>query len=156
MRIHLMAVGTRMPDWVVAGFEAYARRLPPECALVLKEIPPVKRRRSMPLSRVIETEGERLLARLPTDSHVLALDERGKAWSTPELAGQFNDWLQLGRDLSLMIGGADGLSAACIECADQCWSLSRLTLPHGLARVIVAEQLYRAWSILNNHPYHRA
>lgn len=156
MKIHLLAVGARMPDWVEKGYAEYAGRLPRECALHLLEISAGKRGSHGDLARIVRTEGERLLAAVPTGSRLIALDERGQEWNTVELAEQLSGWLQEGRDVSLLVGGPDGLDAACRERAERRWSLSRLTLPHPLVRVIVAEQLYRAWSLLRNHPYHRA
>lgn len=154
MRVRLLAVGTRMPDWINAGFEDYARRLPPQWAFALKEIP-VSRRRPADPGRCKTDEGERLLAALPDDMHLVVLDERGSSWRTGELAVKLSAWMQSGQDVSLMIGGPDGLAPACIERADERWSLSALTFPHALVRVIVVEQLYRASTILRKHPYHR-
>ncbi len=145
-----------MPDWVKAGYQEYAVRLPRECALNLIEIPAGKRGSNADLPRIIRTEGERLLAAIPSGSCVIALDERGREWSTAELAERLAGWLPEGRDLSLLIGGPDGLDAPCRDRAEHLWSLSRLTLPHPLVRIVVAEQLYRAWSLLHHHPYHRA
>lgn len=156
MKIHLLAVGVRMPDWVKAGYAEYAGRLPRECALHLLEVPAGKRGHNADVARLIRDEGERLLAATPTGSDLIALDERGQEWSTTQLAERLAEWLREGRDLSLLIGGPDGLDPACRARAGQLWSLSRLTLPHPLVRVVVAEQLYRAWSLLHNHPYHRA
>ncbi|WP_022948869.1 23S rRNA (pseudouridine(1915)-N(3))-methyltransferase RlmH [Methylohalobius crimeensis] len=155
MRIHLIAVGKRMPAWVQAGYEEYAKRLPKECALHLKEIPLRRRGKNGDTMRQIATEGDQMLTAIPPASHVVALDSRGKQWSTEELGSRLQRWLQLGSDLTLLIGGPEGLAPACLERADDCWSLSRLTFPHPLVRVIVAEQLYRAWSLLQGHPYHR-
>jgi 23S rRNA (pseudouridine1915-N3)-methyltransferase len=155
VRIHLIAVGERMPRWVVQGYEEYARRLPPECALVLTEIPLPRRTKAASPARLRQLEGERMLAAVPRAAQVLALDERGREWDTPQLAHALRGWLQEGRDLALLVGGPDGLADSCRERAEGLWSLSRLTLPHPLVRVLVAEQLYRAWSILGNHPYHR-
>ena len=156
MKIHLLAIGARMPDWIEKGYAEYAGRLPRECALHLLEIPAGKRGSHADLARLIRAEGERLLAAAPTGWRRIALDERGQEWNTVELAEQLSGWLQEGRDVSLLIGGPDGLDAACRARADSLWSLSRLTLPHPLVRVVVAEQIYRAWSLLHNHPYHRA
>lgn len=156
MRIHLLAVGARMPNWVQVAYREYAVRLPRECGLHLLEIPSGARGPNVDLARVARREGERLLAAAPSGSRLIALDERGQQWSTAELAERLADWLREGRDLSLLIGGPDGLDPACLERAERSWSLSRLTLPHPLARVVVAEQLYRAWSLLHRHPYHRA
>lgn len=156
MKIHLLAIGARMPDWIKAGYAEYAERLPRECALNLVEIPAVKRSQNADVARIVRHEGERLLTAAPAGSRIVALDERGQPWSTSELAEQLAGWLQDGREISLLIGGPDGLDPACRARADQMWSLSRLTLPHPLVRVVVAEQIYRAWSLLHHHPYHRA
>ena len=156
VRIHLIAVGSRMPDWVAGGFEDYARRLPRECSLVLHPVEASLRGRVLPADRLREVEGERLLAAVPTGSRVVALDERGDAWTTADLAQHLAHWLSGGTDVALLVGGAEGLDRACLERAHDVWSLGPLTLPHMLVRVIVAEQIYRAWSILAGHPYHRA
>ena len=144
MRIHLIAIGTRMPSWVVDAYQEYAKRLPRECALQLVEIPLSKRRKSLTSEQAAVEEGQQLLAALPKDCTVIALDVRGKSWSTEELAVRLQDWLGSGRDVALLIGGPDGLSADCLERASLKWSLSALTYPHPLVRVILAEQLYRA------------
>lgn len=156
MRIHLLAAGTRLPSWVSEGFNEYAGRLPPECRLVLKEIPLGAARAGGDVHKAMAEEGERMLAALPAGAGAVALDVRGKGFSTEELARQLNRWLQDGRDLALLIGGPDGLAPECLARAELRWSLSPLTLPHGLVRIVVAEQLYRAWSFLKGHPYHRA
>ncbi|RMG36821.1 MAG: 23S rRNA (pseudouridine(1915)-N(3))-methyltransferase RlmH [Gammaproteobacteria bacterium] len=156
MKIHLIAVGERMPGWVQQGYEEYARRLPRECALQLNEIAPGRRGRNADLARAVREEGRRMLAAIPKGARVIALEVEGRAWSTEQLAQQLKHWLAEGRDVALLVGGPEGLSDEARAAADQQWSLSPLTLPHPLVRVIVAEQLYRAWSILNNHPYHRA
>lgn len=145
-----------MSDWVKAGYREYAGRLPRECALSLIEIPAGKRSPHADLTRILRVEGERLLAAVPSGSRMIALDERGREWNTVELADRLTGWLRDGRDLSLLIGGPDGLDTPCQDRAEQLWSLSRLTLPHPLVRIVVAEQLYRAWSLLHHHPYHRA
>lgn len=143
-----------MPDWVKAGYDEYVRRLPPHLAPRLKEIAGGDRRGG-DAARAKGKEGERLLAALPAGCRVIALDERGQGWSTAELARQLDEWQAGGQDVALLIGGPDGLAEACLERAAVRWSLSPLTLPHALVRVIVAEQLYRAWSLLQGHPYHR-
>lgn len=155
MRIHLLAVGTRMPAWVSTGYEEYAKRLPRECALVLKEIPLSKRNESGEVARWRAEEGQRLLAAIPNGAWVSALDVTGKARSTEQLAASLRDWLHSGRDVALLVGGPDGLDPSCVARADERWSLSPLTLPHPLVRVLLAEQIYRAWTLINNHPYHR-
>ena len=156
MRIHLLSVGRRMPEWVECGYREYAKRLPRECTLQLVEIEPGRRRRGADAGGAIRDEGARMLAALPKGARVIALDERGTAWSTRELAAVLAGWLAEGRDPALLVGGADGLADACRERADQHWSLSPLTFPHPLVRILVAEQIYRAWTLLQGHPYHRA
>lgn len=156
MKISLHAVGNKMPVWVEQGYKEYARRLTGECQLQLKEIAPCKRGKNASVSRIIEDEGARLIESVPRGTHIVSLDVKGKPWSTEQLANHMQQWMQSGQDVSLMVGGPDGLSADCIKTASQTWSLSPLTFPHPLVRVIIAEQLYRAWSITRNHPYHRA
>lgn len=155
MKLHLLAVGTRMPDWVTRGYEEYARRLPADTALQLIEIEAGKRTKGADITRLLQQEGERMLAALPKSARVIALDVQGQGWSTERLARELGTWRQDGRDVALLVGGPEGLAPACLERAAQRWSLSPLTLPHPLVRVVIAEQLYRAWSLLNNHPYHR-
>ncbi len=155
MKIRLYALGTRMPAWVDEGYRDYARRLRGGWSLELVELPVAKRGARSPTARLVDEEGERLLAALPPRATVVALDERGTAMASAELARRLADWQREGAPLALMIGGPDGLSARCLARASLRWSLSPLTLPHALARVVVAEQLYRAWSILHRHPYHR-
>ncbi|MGB0714201.1 MAG: 23S rRNA (pseudouridine(1915)-N(3))-methyltransferase RlmH [Gammaproteobacteria bacterium] len=155
MRIHLLSVAQRVPAWVDEGYATYAGRMPHECRLELKELSPAKRARNADARRVREAEGQALIAAIPKGALVVALDEHGGTWSTRDLARRMDDWLAGGRDVALMIGGADGLSEECRKRADGVWSLSRMTFPHALVRVLVAEQLYRAWTVLNKHPYHR-
>lgn len=145
-----------MPRWVDAGYDDYARRLPPECSLHLVEVPLARRTPAGDLRRARAREGELLLKAIPDGARVVALDEGGAGWSTREIARRLSYWMQEGRDLALLAGGPDGLAPACLERAEARWSLSPLTLPHGLVRIIVAEQMYRAWSLLQHHPYHRA
>ncbi|MEN8175943.1 MAG: 23S rRNA (pseudouridine(1915)-N(3))-methyltransferase RlmH [Pseudomonadota bacterium] len=156
MKIHLLAVGTRMPAWVQQGYQEYARRLPPECGLVLKEIPPGQRGKSTDLARTRNQEWQRMRTALPKNARLIALDESGQPWSTRELAQRLEEWMADGRDPALLVGGPDGLDAEGLGAAENRWSLSALTLPHPLVRILVAEQIYRAWSVLRGHPYHRA
>lgn len=156
MQIRLIAAGSRMPGWVSEGFREYARRMPRECALALTEIPLGRRGKSQPVERAIDEEGRRMLSAVGERQRVIALDVAGRGWSTEQLAGQLRGWLQDGRDLSLLIGGPDGLAADCLARAELRWSLSPLTLPHPLVRVLLAEQLYRAWTLVSGHPYHRS
>lgn len=155
MNIILLAVGNKMPDWVSRGYNEYAKRLTGDCRLKLVEISPGKRGKNADLARIKKEEGERLLSAIPKSSLVVALEVKGKAWTTEMLAQQMDDWLHSGQDVTLMVGGPEGLSEACVARADIKWSLSPLTLPHPLVRVLLSEQLYRAYSILKNHPYHR-
>lgn len=156
MRIHLISVGRRMPSWVEAGFGEYARRLPAECALHLVEVEPLRRVKGGSPDQARLEEGERILKAIPKGAGVTALDLGGQAWTTEDLARQMRGWMGEGRDRALLIGGADGLSVPCLERSEQRWSLSNLTFPHQLVRILVAEQIYRAWSLLKGHPYHRA
>lgn len=155
MNIYLLAVGNKMPDWVTKGYLEYARRLNSDCRLKLIEIAPGKRGKNADLVRIKKTEGDKILQAIPKACLVVALEVKGKPWSTQELSQQLNHWLHGGQDVALLIGGPEGLSEACVARADIKWSLSPLTLPHPLVRVLLSEQLYRAYSILKNHPYHR-
>lgn len=155
MRLHLLAVGTRMPVWVVAGFEEFARRLPRECSLQLKEIEPARRSKNAEATQYKDEEAKRIDAALPKGARIVVLDVQGAAWTTPELSQRMDYWLHNEQDVALVIGGPDGLAPQWQAKAQERWSLSRLTFPHALVRVMVAEQVYRAWSILKNHPYHR-
>jgi 23S rRNA (pseudouridine1915-N3)-methyltransferase len=155
MRIHLIAVGTRMPDWVKAGYTTYASRLPRECSLQLIEIPPHKRGKQGDMGRILRQEGKDILAAIPQTTRTIALAAKGQQWSTEELAKQLDGWLRERRDLALLVGGPEGLDSVCLARAELVWSLSKLTFPHLLVRIVLAEQIYRAWSILRQHPYHR-
>lgn len=156
MKLNLLAVGSKMPAWVTDGYHEYAKRLPRECSLHLNEITPAKRGKSGNAKMWMREEGERILAAIPDNHHVVALDVHGKSWSTEQLAEQLKSWMADGRDVSLIVGGPDGLTQDCLTRANQRWSLSPLTFPHPIVRIVMAEQLYRAWTVLQNHPYHRA
>lgn len=155
MKIYLIAVGDRMPSWVTQGYQEYAKRLPPECSLHLIETGLGKRGKNTNIERAVQDEGERMLAAIPRGCRNIALDVQGRQWNTSELAQHMEGWMQGGRDVALLVGGPDGLASACLAQAEGRWSLSSLTLPHPLVRIVLAEQLYRAWSILKGHPYHR-
>ena len=155
MHIHLIAVGSRMPAWVTQGYETYAKRMPRECKLVLKEVGAGKRTKNANPRTLVKQEGERMLAAIPSSAHVVALDLSGKMWSTPQLADALQRWQQSGQDVALLVGGPEGIAPDCLNRATERWALSPLTYPHPLVRIIVAEQIYRAWSITQNHPYHR-
>lgn len=155
MHIRLLAIGDRQPAWVDAGFDGYRARFPREWRFECTTIPTARRGRNEPRNRARDAEGQALLAKLDAAEKLVLLDERGKQLSSAGLAERLSDWQSDGRDIAFGIGGPDGVSEACRARADFTWSLSRLTLPHGLARVVLAEQLYRAASLLAGHPYHR-
>lgn len=150
MELRVLAVGQRMPDWVAAGWNEYARRMPPHLLLNLDTVAGAGRS-----DDPAADEAERLAKRLPEPGRIIALEPGGKPWTTDRLAGNLADWQHDGDPVIFLVGGADGLHADLVARAHQRWSLSPLTLPHMLVRVVVAEQLYRAWSITANHPYHR-
>ncbi|CUR44671.1 23S rRNA (pseudouridine(1915)-N(3))-methyltransferase RlmH [Alloalcanivorax xenomutans] len=156
MRIHLFAVGTRMPAWVEQGFQEYQKRLPPDMRLLLEEIPLPKRAKG-DVAALVRAEGEAIRKRLEKlpGARVVALEVTGKAVDTPMLSQRLGELRDLGQDLALLVGGPDGLCARLSADADERWSLSALTLPHPLVRVLLAEQLYRGWTLLAGHPYHR-
>ncbi|TCS38401.1 23S rRNA (pseudouridine1915-N3)-methyltransferase [Paucimonas lemoignei] len=155
MQLIIAAVGHKMPAWIEAGFGEYAKRMPPECRIQLKEIKPVERSGSRTAETVMAQERTRIEAAIPKGSRIVALDERGKDITTVQLAKYLTQWQQDGRDVTFVVGGADGLDAEFKANADLLLRISSLTLPHGMVRVLLAEQLYRAWSITQNHPYHR-
>ncbi len=156
MRLRLVCVGQKMPDWVSQGYQDYARRMPPELPLELAEIAMAHRGKNPDIARLVQREGEAVLAATGKTDRLIALEVGGRPWSTEKLAQLLEHWQQDGRDVSFLVGGPDGLSQDCRDRAEQQWSLSALTLPHPLVRILLAEQLYRAWSITRNHPYHRA
>jgi 23S rRNA (pseudouridine1915-N3)-methyltransferase len=155
MRISILSVGHKMPAWIQDGFQEYARRMPPEIRLELVELKPEERGPGRAAAKAMDDEGVRILAAVPDGASLLALDERGKAISTQGLSVMLAEWMRDGSHPVFAIGGADGLSPQVKERAQKLVSLSALTLPHGLVRVVLAEQIYRAWTILARHPYHR-
>ncbi|HEY8099168.1 MAG TPA: 23S rRNA (pseudouridine(1915)-N(3))-methyltransferase RlmH [Burkholderiaceae bacterium] len=155
MQLIIAAVGHKMPGWIETGFAEYAKRMPPECRLHLKEIKPVDRSGSKTAETVMALERTRIESAIPKGSRIIALDEHGKDITTVQLSQHLLQWQQDGRDVTFVIGGADGLDAEFKGAADMLIRISSLTLPHGMVRVLLAEQLYRAWSITQNHPYHR-
>lgn len=155
MQLVIAAVGHKMPAWIEAGFGEYTKRMPPECRIQLKEIKPVERSGSKTAETVMALERTKIEAAIPKGARIIALDERGKDITTAQLSQYLTGWQQDGRDVTFLIGGADGLDAGLKASADMLIRISSLTLPHGMVRVLLAEQLYRAWSITQNHPYHR-
>jgi len=154
VRLKLVAVGRRMPSWVEAGVEDYRRRFSGGCTLEIVPVEAAPRRKTTDLGRAKAEEGARLL-KAAEGCHKIALDIRGRPWSTEELAERLDHWIRHGTDTALIIGGADGLDPATLAACPEHWSLGPLTLPHPLVRLIVSEQLYRAWSLRQGHPYHR-
>ena len=153
MQLSLCAVGRKMPDWVQRGADEYVKRLPRQWQFKVREVAQAS------LGNADQNkikEGELLLGCVPDRSHIVALDNRGKSWSTPDVAAELTRWQELGKPVSLLIGGPDGLDESTYARSDQQWSLSPLTFPHPLVRVLVIEQIYRAYSLSINHPYHRA
>jgi len=156
VQLIIAAVGQRMPGWVDQGFDEYAKRMPPEMRIALREVKPEPRGASKTAATVMAIEAERIRAAIPRGALLVCLDERGRDLTSVALSEQLEGWRREGRDAAFVVGGADGLDPALKAEASMLIRLSSLTLPHGMVRVLLAEQLYRAWSILNNHPYHRA
>jgi len=155
MKLLILAVGNKMPEWVATAFAEYAKRMPPEATIELIEIKPEKRGGGKKVEQLLSAEGVRIRAALPPKCRTVAMDERGRQWTTVKLAESITGWMRNGGDTAFIIGGADGLDADIKNSADELLALSALTLPHGLARVLLAEQLYRAVSLIKRHPYHR-
>lgn len=155
MRIRLLTITHKAPSWIQEGYEEYAKRLPPSCALELVEIPAEKRTANADLKRIAEREGEKMLSLIKPNHRVIALDVKGHLWTTEQLSVNLAGWQQDGRHIDLLVGGPEGLAPQCVAKAETRWSLSPLTFPHIIVKLIVAEQIYRAWSILQQHPYHR-
>lgn len=155
MKLIIVSVGHKMPDWITAGFNEYAKRMPREAKIELAELKPEPRTTGKTTAQIMEAEAQRILAALPSGCLRIALDERGAQPTTRQLAAQMQDWLREGRDVAFIIGGADGLHESVKNSAQHLMALSALTLPHAMVRVLLAEQLYRAHSLLHNHPYHR-
>jgi len=154
MKLYIIAVGHKMPDWVETGFKEYVKRMPREATIELVELKPGQRSGSS-VEKAMETERDRILAALPAGCRKIILDERGAAWTTMKLAEKLKGWHRDGGDVAFVIGGADGLHADVKKQADDLIQLSALTMPHGMVRVLLAEQLYRAVAINQGHPYHR-
>lgn len=155
MKLIIVSVGHKMPDWITAGFNEYAKRMPREALISLLEIKPEPRTTGKTTMQIMEAEAQRILSALPQNCLRIALDERGIQPTTKQLSAQMQDWMREGRDVAFIIGGADGLHESVKQAAQQLLALSALTLPHAVVRVLLAEQLYRAHSLIHNHPYHR-
>lgn len=156
MKINLISVGTKMPVWVEQGVQEYSKRLPAEFSFNCIEVPLGKRGKSSTVEQAMRQEEEALLARIGPRDYLVALDVQGKVLSTEAMAARVSQIRDEGRHLSFLVGGPDGLTQTCLQRADERWSLSALTLPHPLVRTVMAEQMYRVWSLLSGHPYHRA
>jgi len=156
MQLLVAAVGQRMPAWVNEAWTEYARRMPAAIRLVLREIALEKRGKNADTNRLTTIESQALYEAMPARARIIALDVEGRSWSTEQLSSNLEEWMGDGRDVGFMIGGPDGIAADILQKADTRWSLGPLTLPHPLVRVVLVEQLYRAWTITQNHPYHRA
>ena len=155
MKLWLVAVGHKMPDWITSGFGEYAKRMPRESKIALIEIKPEPRTTGKTTEQIMAAEAQRILAAVPQGAHRIALDEHGSSFTTRQLAQLMQGWMGNGHDVAFIIGGADGLHEAVKNSAQQLLALSSMTLPHAMVRVLLAEQLYRAYSLLHNHPYHR-
>lgn len=155
MKLIIASVGHKMPDWITSGFNEYTKRMPREAQISLLEIKPEPRTTGKTTAQIMEAEAQRILAALPQNCRRIALDERGAQPTTKQLAALMQDWMREGRDVAFIIGGADGLHDSVKQAAQQLMALSALTLPHAFVRVLLAEQLYRAHSLMHNHPYHR-
>ena len=155
MKIEVIAIGKKSPSWLKNGIEEYQRRMPQELCIAVKEIPLPKRTKSTPSEHCIKVEAEKIKGALAPDSRTVAMDLKGKAWSTEELAGHLTRWMLDYQSVQFVVGGPDGLARDIVASADDVWSLSRLTFPHAFVPVLITEQLYRAWTIINRHPYHR-
>jgi len=155
MIIHILAVGTKMPGWVTQGVDEYLRRMPSECQVKIIELPLGQRVKSKNIKQAMLQEEKSILAAIPNNTLVIAMEVKAKIWSTELLSEKMQDWMQSGKDVALLVGGPDGMTQACINKAVDKWSLSNLTLPHPLVRIVLAEQLYRGLMVIKNHPYHK-
>lgn len=156
MKIRILSIGTKMPSWVNEGVSEYVKRLPRDMSFDMLELPLAARTKNADIRRLVQKETESLLSHIQPQDHVIALEVKGQNWSTEKLASNLESWQMNGQNVVFLIGGPDGLGDACRERANQLWSLSALTLPHPIVRVVLAEQIYRAWTVTQNHPYHRA
>ncbi len=155
LRVEVIAVGTKPPSWVQEGIEQYVSRMRRECHFDFREVKTSDRNRKQPVTAHQENEASLILEALQPSARVIALDARGKGWSTEQLASKIGDWSQVTSHLQFIIGGPDGLANRVLQRADETWSLSALTFPHFLVRVLLSEQIYRALMLNANHPYHK-
>lgn len=155
MKLKLISIGNKMPDWINTGFSEYTKRMPAHLNIELIEIPLKTRSKNSDTQRLIDQEGDAMLKAIDDKDYVVALSIQGKIYSTEQLGDELKNWQHSGQNIALIIGGPEGLAPQCIARANTHWSLSKLTLPHPIVRVIIAEQLYRAYTILQNHPYHK-
>ena len=155
LKLHLVVIGERMPRWVDEAFNEYQKRIRGRMAMKLVEVPAVKRGKSPDLGRVAAEEESRLVAAIPDGCRRIALDRTGRALSTLDIAGRMETWMQDGEQAALVVGGPEGLSRQFLDASDECWSLSAMTFAHPVVRVVLAEQVYRCWSVLEGLPYHR-
>lgn len=155
MVIHFIVVGQKMPKWVQEGFSEYTKRLPKACSIKLIELPMAVRGKTSSVEKNKQEEAKRIQSVIPKGAKLIVLDEHGKQTTTIQFSEKLKDWLGSGQDIALIVGGPDGLALELIQKSEWKWGLSKLTLPHPMVRILVAEQVYRAWSVLQNHPYHR-
>lgn len=155
MKLTILAVGQKQPQWMTQGFEDYSRRMPKSCSMYLQGLTLAPRNKGWNTERLQQHEASKFEKHIQPGSHVIALDERGQQWSSLQWSEKFTQWMQLYPQVYFLIGGPDGLYPPLRKSADECLSLGKITLPHGLARIVLAEQLYRAWSLMSGHPYHR-
>lgn len=155
MNLYIVAVGEKAPAWVEAGVSEYISRMPHECKVTLVTVATTKRTKNISIPQAQEREQALLLKNTTSNSFRIALDEHGKMWTTTKLAAKLKSWLQNTPSITLYIGGPDGFTADFLNQVDMVWSLSSLTMPHMLVRLVLVEQLYRAWTVIQGHPYHR-
>lgn len=155
LNIELLAAGTKPPAWIASGIQEYQKRLPRDWQFNIKEIPVTRRQKGEPVDKAIKQEGQRMMSALSPGSVVVTMDRNGQNWSTEQLAENIQEWQRESGKLQLLIGGPDGLAQECLDRANRSWSLSKLTFPHFMVRLLLAEQVYRAWSVINRHPYHK-
>jgi len=155
VKIEIIAIGHKMPNWINTGIEEYKKRFPPQMKLSFKEIPLLKRNKQTDIARLIDKEAQQMKALIAPGSHVIALEVQGQSFTTELLAKKIQQFQALGKNITILIGGPEGLHPSCSQLANESWSLSKLTLPHPLVRVFLTEAIYRAWTITVNHPYHK-